>query len=166
MVQRAAEVDRRAARMTLGRIGCWIVAASILTIGTLPIWGWGSAYYFDSQRTVLASSVSPDGSSIAQVERLVVGDVPNIILTLRSSWAPNWYLMSCAAVSHYGETQAGVRWLSNDRIALRTSVEPKYWRTDAAPFKHRGCGRMTVVIEKVANYPDRTVSLERTRAAP
>lgn len=56
---------------------------------TLPIWGMGSAAFFDSERTVLAREVSPSGKRIAQVERLTVGGVPNIVVMLRPPWMPN-----------------------------------------------------------------------------
>src|SRR5439155_3315678 len=83
-----------ATRMT-GKKSVLVLALSLTAFAlvvTLPIWGMGPAVFFDSNRTIVARRPSPDGKRIAQIERLVVGGVPSIVVTVRWSWMPNWYL--------------------------------------------------------------------------
>jgi hypothetical protein len=82
--------------------GAFAVAA-VFGLVTLPVWGMGVAVFLDSTRTVLDRHPSPDGARIAQVERIVVGGVPSIVVIVRSWWMPNWYLAGCVAASHYEE---------------------------------------------------------------
>ncbi|MEA3032084.1 MAG: hypothetical protein QOH86_100, partial [Sphingomonadales bacterium] len=69
-----------------------------------------AAVFLDSRRDVLSRAVSPDGRRVAQVERLVVGGWPHIVVTLRRRWQPDWYLTSCKAASHYGDAKVQLRW--------------------------------------------------------
>ena len=57
-----------------------LIGGLLLLSVTSPIWGMGPAVFLESERSVLSSERSPDGKRIAQVERLVVGGMPNIIV--------------------------------------------------------------------------------------
>jgi hypothetical protein len=107
---------------------------------------FGAAAYLDSDRDVIVRAVSPDGSRTAQLERLVVGGAPNMVVTLRRSWHPDWYLTSCKPVSYYGESAAVFRWTSNRALLVDAATEPGQWDSDA-PFgwtwpwsRTDGCG--------------------------
>jgi hypothetical protein len=123
------------------------VAAAVVT---LPIWGMGPAVFMDSDRTILSRALSPDGTHVAQIERLVVGGAPSIIVTVRAAWMPNWYLLGCVAGSHYGETSARLRWQSNRSLIVATRTEARFWRTDGAPFHRTGCSNLTTSIMQLA----------------
>ena len=125
-----------------------LAALAVVVIGavlTLPIWGMGVAVFLDSERTVLSRQPSPDGKRIAQVERLVVGGVPSIVVIVRSWWMPNWYLTGCVAASHYQEIDARSVWKSNDFLAVVTIDDVRAW-TKSAPFKGRACNQVRTRI--------------------
>ena len=65
---------------------------AVCAIVTVPLWGMVPAVFLDSERTVVSRSPSPDGRRIAQVERIIVGGEPTIIVMVRSWWMPDWYL--------------------------------------------------------------------------
>jgi hypothetical protein len=92
--------------------------------------GFGAAAYLDSERSVIARAVSPDGTWTAQLERLVVGGAPNLVVTLRRSWQPDWYLTSCKAVSYYGESAAALRWTSDRALLVDAASDPSHWDSD------------------------------------
>lgn len=122
-----------------------LVAIIAVAVMTLPLWGMGPATFLDSDRMILSSAASPDGTRIAQVERLTVGGVPRIVVTVRARWKPNWYLASCAAASHYEEVAAKVGWSSNRAIRI-SAAEPERWELKSAPFRHGGCPDLAVQI--------------------
>ncbi|WP_142635899.1 hypothetical protein [Sphingomonas sp. IC081] len=82
----------------------------------------------------------------AQVERMVVGGVPSIVVMVRSWWLPDWYLVGCAAASHYEEAEAQVRWISNDAIAVSHTEDQLYWKTGSAPFHSSSCENVSVKL--------------------
>ena len=123
------------------------VAAAVVT---LPIWGMGPAVFMDSDRTILSHTLSPDRRHVAQIERLVVGGVPSIVVTVRRAWMPNWYLLECVAASHYEETSARLRWHSNGSLIIATPTEARFWRTDGAPFHPTGCSDFSVSVVQAA----------------
>jgi hypothetical protein len=127
-----------------GFLGALLVAA-ILAVGTSPIWGMGVAVFLDAERTVLARRPSPDGRRIAQVERMVVGGVPSIVVIVRSSWMPDWYLGGCVAASHYEEIGARALWTSNNSLVVRTTGDVGEW-TKSAPFKQHRCSQFKTVV--------------------
>jgi hypothetical protein len=127
-----------------------VLLSLIVAVLTLPIWGMGPAVFLDSERTILSRSVSPDGKRIAQVERLVVGGVPNIVIIVRPTWMPNWYLAGCAAASHYQETKAAVRWIRTDKVEVAFATDLGFWSTDSAPFHHGGCLDLELEWKNVA----------------
>jgi len=133
--------------MTLRRKVVLICAVVVMiAIVTLPELGMGPAIFLDSERTVIARAVSPDGNRIGQVERIVVGGVPSIVVMVRPSWMPNWYLAGCAATSHYHETAASIRWLSNRSIEIRHADDRLEWATGAAPFHSKSCEDLLVTF--------------------
>jgi hypothetical protein len=105
----------------------------------------GLAVFLDAERTVLSRHPSPDGKRVAQVERLVVGGVPSIVVIVRSWWIPNWYLAGCVAASHYQNTKADAVWKSNDSLAVMTMDDVGAW-TKSAPFKGRACSQLNINI--------------------
>jgi hypothetical protein len=111
---------------------------------TFPIWGMGPAVFLDSRRAVLSRAVSPDGRRIAQVERIIVGGVPSIVVMVRPSWMPNWYLAGCAAASHYQDAEAHVRWATNGAIEVRHTDSNLYWDKGSAPFHNDTCENLIV----------------------
>jgi hypothetical protein len=115
--------------------GCGCFALAVALIVTAPTTLMGLAVFLDSQRQVLSRVPSPDGRRVAQVERLVVGGQPHIVITLRRSWQPDWYLTSCKAVSHYGDMPARLRW-SGDRVLVVDAL-PLQWHS-LAPFRWDG----------------------------
>lgn len=123
------------------------VAAAVVT---LPIWGMGPAVFMDSERTVLTRVLSPDRTQVAQVERLVVGGAPSIIVTVKQTWMPNWYLLGCVAVSHYGDTSARLRWQSNRSLTIATRAEASFWRAAGAPFHLTGCSDLSTSIKQIS----------------
>jgi hypothetical protein len=130
----------------------WIVVSVTLTLGLLllflPVWGMGAAVFLDSRRTMVFARSSPDQRRIAQVERLVVGGVPTIVVTVRPSWRPNWYLWSCAAASHYEDTSAKIRWKSPDTLEISSGVDPSDWLIGKAPFHNQSCKGLAVSVVK------------------
>jgi hypothetical protein len=131
-----------------------VLLSLIVAVLTLPIWGMGPAMFLDSERTILSRSVSPDRKRIAQVERLVVGGVPNIVILVRPTWMPNWYLAGCAAASHYQETKAAVRWIRADKVEVTVDTDLGFWSTDSAPFHHGGCLDLQLKWKNVAVEPE------------
>lgn len=117
----------------------------ILALVTLPIWGMGLAVFLDAERTVLSHQPSPDGRRVAQVERLVVGGVPSIVVIVRSWWMPDWYLTGCVAASHYQDTEARSLWKSNESLVVMTIDDVRAW-TKSAPFKGRACTQLNTSI--------------------
>jgi hypothetical protein len=75
---------------------------------------------------------------------MVIGGVPNIVVMVRSWWLPNWYLTGCAAVSHYEEAEAQIRWTSNNAITVTHSGDQLYWDVGSAPFHDSPCETVTV----------------------
>jgi hypothetical protein len=120
--------------------------ALLFAFGTLPFWGMGPAVLLDSSRTIISKTTSPDGRRSAQVERMTVGGVPNIVVVVRSWWLPNWYITGCAAVSHYGDANAQVRWTSNKAIAVAHAGDQLNWDIGSAPFHNAPCEDLTVTL--------------------
>lgn len=116
--------------------------AAIVAVVTLPIWAMGLAVFLDAKRTVLARRPSPDGRRIAQVERMVVGGVPSIVVIVRSWWVPDWYLGGCVAASHYEDIGARAVWQSNNSLVVQTRGDVSRWRNNSAPFKGKGCSQL------------------------
>lgn len=128
-----------------------VFAVSIVALGalvTLPLWGMGPAVFFDSQRTVISRLLSPDGKRVAQIERIVVGGEPTIVVSVRSSWVPDWYLAGCAAASHYQNEKARVRWTSNSALEVGHMDDRRFWATGSAPFHQGACSNLTVTFAK------------------
>jgi hypothetical protein len=126
------------------------VAISIVGLVTLPFWGMGPAVFLDSERTVISRAKSPDGARTAQVERIVIGGVPSIVIVVRRWWMPDWYLAGCAAASHYQEAKASVRWVSNGSIEVRHTDGRLFWdETGHAPFHNKTCGDLSVTFDEV-----------------
>ena len=123
-----------------------IALSGSATVLMLPTWGMGLATFLDSERTILTRVDAPDGRLIAQVERIVVGGVPNIVVVVRPSWTPDWYLAGCAAASHYEEAPASVRWTSARTLEIIHASDDPSWRLGSAPFKHRSCGDLGVTL--------------------
>ena len=119
--------------------------AVVLAVGTLPIWGMGVAVFLDARRTVLVRQPSPDGRRIAQVERMVVGGVPSIVVIVRSWWMPDWYLSGCVAASHYEEVDARILWRSNNSLVVQTRGDRGNW-TRGAPFKGKSCSQLETAV--------------------
>ena len=108
----------------------------------------GAGVFLDSDRTVISSQSSPDGRRVAQVERIVVGGVPSIVVTVRPSWKPNWYLSSCAAASHYEEASAKIAWASASELKVSSKTAPLSWEVGTAPFHDEPCANLVVSIFK------------------
>ena len=126
-----------------------VAAISLLcTVVTFPFWGMGAAVFLDSERMIISRSSSPDQSRIAQVERIVVGGVPSIVVMVRSRWMPNSYLAGCAAASHYQDAKASVRWASKDAIVVTHTGDRLFWHTGSAPFHRAPCDGLTVAFNK------------------
>ena len=146
-----AYLDRAVSVASMKRTG-WIVVGMIVTAGlllfSLPFWGMGTAVFLDSSRTVISSLSSPDGRRVAEVESLVVGGVPSIVVTVRSSGRPDWYLWSCAAASHYHETSARIVWTSPRKLEVSSSVDPLNWQIGTAPFHNQPCSDLSVSVVK------------------
>ncbi|MET3713303.1 hypothetical protein ABIC65_004033 [Sphingomonas trueperi] len=121
-----------------------IVALLILT---LPYWGMGPAVFLDSERSVISRSWSPDGKRVAQVERVVVGGEPSIVILVRRSWEPDWYLTGCVAASHYQDQQARIEWASNTRLIIFQGGPQSYW-DKSAPFHNNPCSDVTAIFQK------------------
>jgi hypothetical protein len=123
-----------------------VIAAGMLAAAlvTVPIWGMGPAVFLDSQRTVMSRHISPNGDRVAQVERIIVGGAPSVVVMVRSKWMPDWYLLGCSAASHYGEAKASVRWVSTNAINVIPSDKSDGWRTGSAPFHHGSCDSVSV----------------------
>ena len=122
------------------------VVVFLCSLATLPFWGMGPAVFLDASRTVLSRSLSPDGKRSAQVERMIVGGVPNIVVMVRSLWLPNWYLTGCAAASHYEDVQAQVRWTSNSHLVVIHTDDQLHWDTGSAPFHNAPCESVSVTL--------------------
>jgi hypothetical protein len=122
-----------------------LALAIVLAVVTLPIWGMGLAVFLDAKRTVLARQPSPDGERIAQVERMVVGGVPSIVVIVRSWWMPDWYLGGCVAASHYENMDARAFWKSNGSLVVQTRGDVGEW-TKSAPFKHKRCSQLETAV--------------------
>ncbi len=122
----------------------------VLAIATLPIWGMGLAVFLDSERTMLARSSSPDSNRVAQVERIIVGGAPSIVVMVRSWWMPDWYLTGCAAASHYRDAHARVSWPSNGEIVVQHTDDQRFWETGSAPFHHKRCEGLAVRFVRMA----------------
>ena len=120
--------------------------AAFVLVGTFPIWGMGPAVFLDSNRAILSRHFSPDRARVAQVERLVVGGVPSIVVKVRQTWMPDWYLAGCVAASHYENTDADVAWSSNDSLVVLTTAELRSWRKGDAPFHPEACRTVSTVI--------------------
>jgi hypothetical protein len=118
----------------------------MVALVTLPLWGMGPAVFLDSRRTVISRIRSPDALRSAQVERLIVGGVPSIVVMVRSWWLPDWYLVGCAAASHYEDAKAQVRWTSNRAIVVIHTDKPLYWDIGSAPFHSQPCESVSVAL--------------------
>jgi hypothetical protein len=118
---------------------------------TLPLWGMGPAVFLDSKRTLISQTPSPDGKRVAQVERILVGGVPSIVVMVRPEWMPNWYLTGCAAASHYREADARVHWATNDAIVVTHSGDQRFWDIGSAPFHSAPCDGLTVTFDARAS---------------
>jgi hypothetical protein len=124
------------------------VAAMIIfcAVVTLPFWGMGPAVFLDTERTVISRVPSPDGRRLAQVERIVIGGTPSIVIMVKPQWMPDWYLAACAAASHYHDVAVQVRWSTKDAIDVTSSDEPLYWDIGSAPFHRAPCDGLTVTF--------------------
>jgi hypothetical protein len=109
----------------------------------------GPAVFLDSKRTILSKAASPDGKRIAQVERIVVGGAPSIVVLVRPRWMPDWYLTGCAAASHYHDTEAHVHWTASDVILVTHTDDQTFWDIDSAPFHSTPCEGLTVAFGRV-----------------
>lgn len=123
-----------------------ILAAALSSAATLPVWGMGVAVFLDTDRAVLSSQPSPNGRRIAQVEKLIVGGVPSIMVTVRPSWMPDWYLPTCVAASHYLEANASIAWVSSETLTVTSSASSRFWNLGKAPFHSRPCSNLSVAI--------------------
>jgi hypothetical protein len=125
-----------------------LVTAMIIlcAVGTLPFWGMGPAVFLDSKRTVISRATSPDGTRVAQIERIVVGGTPSIVVMVRPQWIPDWYLTGCAAASHYQDALAQVRWSTKDAIAVTHTDDRLYWDIGSAPFHNAPCNNLAVTF--------------------
>ena len=133
--------------MTLRAKLILVAAMTILCAAlTFPFWGMGPAVFLDSKRTVISRVPSPDGTRIAQVERIVVGGTPSIVVMVRSQWMPDWYLTGCAAASHYEDAEAQIRWSTNDAIAVTATGDQLYWDIGSAPFHNAPCDSLAVTF--------------------
>jgi hypothetical protein len=97
---------------------------------------------------VISQAASPDGKRNAQVERIVVGGVTSIVVMVRQTLMPNWYLTGCAAAYHYDDAEAQVRWVSNSAIEVTRAEGQLYWNTGSAPFQHDPCENLTVTFNQ------------------
>jgi hypothetical protein len=137
--------------MTLKR---WITAGSILValclLVSFPVWGMGVAVFMDITRSVISARPSPDGRRIAQVETINVGGVPSTVVTVRSSWKPNWYLASCAAAYHYhdGGTVTRVEWTSAKSLKVSSTANSGEWQIGVAPFLNGTCPGLVISVVK------------------
>lgn len=126
-----------------------LVAAIILLLAiTLPFWGMAPAVFLDAERTVISHTFSPDGKRVAQVERIVVGGAPSIVVIVRPRWMPNWYLAGCAAASHYQDAEAHARWATNQAIVVTHADDQRFWDTGSAPFHSALCDNLTVIFNR------------------
>lgn len=127
-----------------------ILAIMLLLVGlcllTMPGWGMGPAVFLDSDRTVLSRSESPNGGRIGQVERIVVGGVPNIVVKVRPWWTPDWYLSGCVAASHYGDAGATIRWNSEHKLVVDTDEGSGSWLWESAPFFDEHCEDLDLTV--------------------
>lgn len=123
-----------------------ILASVLLFVVTFPIWGMGAAMFLDADRAVISSQPSPDGRRIAQIERLVVGSVPSVVVTVRPSWMPDWYLPACAAASHYRDTKVAIAWGSPGSLTIRSNARSKSWKVGIAPFHNRPCSNLSIAV--------------------
>lgn len=126
------------------------IVVFIVGFVTLPFWGMGPAVFLDSERTVISRAKSPNGVRTAQVERIVVGGVPSIVIMVRSWWMPDWYLVGCGAASHYKDAEANIRWVSNRRIEIRHTDGRLFWEEAGhAPFHNEVCSDLSVTFNEV-----------------
>jgi hypothetical protein len=126
-----------------------LVAAMIIccAVVSLPFWGWGVAAYLDSKRIVLSRVPSPDGMRVAQVERIIVGGTPSIVVIVRPQWMPDWYIAGCAAASHYEDAEAQAHWSTNNAITVTDGRDPHHWSIGSAPFHNAPCGGLNVTVD-------------------
>jgi len=124
--------------------GLAVVAAAVIT---LPIWGMGPAVFLDSERRILARAPSPDGRRVAQVERIVVGGAPSIVILIRSRWTPNWYLTGCIAARHYQDAQARISWAGDRSLRIRATDDPRNWSDQMAPLHGNPCRDVTTTFQ-------------------
>ena len=133
-----------------------ILVSVVVTAGlwcglvTLPIWGMGLAVFLDAERSTISHVPSPSGMLIAQVERIVVGGSPSIVVVVRPWWTPNWYLSGCAAASHYTDAEARVAWKSEHAIVVRHTDGRRFWKLGSAPFHSKPCANLSVTFESEA----------------
>lgn len=107
----------------------------------------GPAAFLDSERSVIYRASSPDGKRVAQVERVVVGGEPSIVILVRRSWEPDWYLTGCVATSHYKDAQARIAWASNTRLTIFHGPQGS-WDNNSAPFHNNSCSDVTAIFQK------------------
>ena len=119
------------------RTGCGCAALLLVPPVVFFFAGFGIAAFLDSEREVLDRVASPGGTWTAQVERLTVGGAPNMVITVRRSWHPDWYLTSCKPVSYYGESAVSLSWTSDRELVAEVSTELRGWRGDGGPFRWR-----------------------------
>jgi hypothetical protein len=81
---------------------------------------------------------------------MVVGGVPSIVVLVRQSWMPNWYLAGCVAAAHYPDAKANVRWTSNNSLTIIHSDPPYYWDPNSAPFHNNPCKEVRVTLQPTA----------------
>ena len=127
-----------------------VVIAVVCGLVTLPIWGMGPAVFLDADRSTISHVPSPDGTLVAQVERIVVGGAPSIVVVVRPWWMPNWYLSGCAAASHYLDADALVAWTSENAIVVTHTDDKRFWNIGSAPFHSTPCNDLSVKFERKA----------------
>lgn len=133
-------------RKTLFLLSAMLIFAAVVTF---PFWGMGLAVFLDSERIVLSRVTSPDGMRVAQVERIIVGGFPSIVVKVRPRWMPDWYIASCAAASHYGNAEAQIHWSTNTTIVVTHVRDLQYWNVGSSPFDSAPCNRLNVTFDTI-----------------
>lgn len=121
------------------RWGCGFpIAVTILVI----FWVWGTpfglAYWLDSERSVVAIIRSPDGSTRAQVEHIVMGGAPLTVVTVRKWWEPNTSLNLCRLATYYADVPLSIRWRGAAQVEVAAGAAAERHR-----IEDRKCGSVS-----------------------